>query len=290
MIDIDRYLANIGYRGTRRPDLTALHLIHRAHLARVPHENIDVHLDVPMLLDSEWILDKLVTRRRGGSCFELNGALQLLLAELGFDVQMLEAGSNRVEDGDDAWGNHLTLLVHLDGEPWLVDVGLGDGWLWPLPLREGVHRQGPIGYRIEQLDDATWRVHRRPGFQLRSTDIRLGPQKLTDHLDRHLWYQTSPESVFSRALVVRQPREDHVLMLRDLVLTCRGPAVDGGVERRTLASRDEFEHVLTSEFNVAIDDLGAAGASRLWQRVNENHEAWLAEKAKRKESETPFAM
>ena len=40
----------------------------------------------------------------------------------------------RSSQGDASLGNHLVLRVDLD-EPWLADVGLGDGALEPLRLR-----------------------------------------------------------------------------------------------------------------------------------------------------------
>ncbi len=84
-IDTDAYLARIGAdrpRGTTRADLAALHA---AHPRAVPFEDYDIHLGVPLSLDPDRLFDKIVTRRRGGFCYELNGLFAALLRGLGFD-------------------------------------------------------------------------------------------------------------------------------------------------------------------------------------------------------------
>ena len=59
-----------------RPDVldpAALRALHRAHQLTVPFENLSIHLSEPISLDEDKLLDKIVTRRRGGFCYELNG-------------------------------------------------------------------------------------------------------------------------------------------------------------------------------------------------------------------------
>src|SRR5690606_35043291 len=64
----DEYLERIGAsRDTPLAELQALHLEH------VPFENLDIHLGVPITLDRDALFHKVVRRRRGGFCYELNG-------------------------------------------------------------------------------------------------------------------------------------------------------------------------------------------------------------------------
>ena len=83
--DVDAYLERIGFQGEASPDVETLNRLIRCHMENVPFENIDVYyskqapsLEIPAL----W--DKMITRRRGGYCFELNGMFGWLLRELGF--------------------------------------------------------------------------------------------------------------------------------------------------------------------------------------------------------------
>ena len=123
MTDAAAYLDRIGARAPERPDLPSLRRLMRSHLASVPFENLSIHLGEVIRLSDEALLGKIVDRRRGGFCYELNGAFAWLLRDLGYRVTMLGA---RVYGGGQLGPpyDHMTLVVDLD-EPWLVDVGFG---------------------------------------------------------------------------------------------------------------------------------------------------------------------
>src|SRR5918911_550604 len=119
----DAYLARIGAPRPGRADAVALRRLQLRHLRAVPFENLSIHLGEEILLEEQALFDKLVLRRRGGFCYELNGLFAALLDVLGFRVTLLAA---RVH-GADGLGppfDHLALRVDAP-EPWLVDVGFG---------------------------------------------------------------------------------------------------------------------------------------------------------------------
>ena len=86
VIDAGAYLDRIGYSGPTEPTAETLVALHRAHMLAVPFENLDIHLGRRNVLDPEHVFDKVVRRRRGGWCFELNGLFALLLETLGYTV------------------------------------------------------------------------------------------------------------------------------------------------------------------------------------------------------------
>ena len=135
-MDLHGYLDRIGYDGPVEPTLECLTAVHRQQALTVPYENLDVQLKVMVGQDPAAIYDKVVVRRRGGWCYELNGMLQQALVEIGFDVQRVAGGVHRHETGDAAVGNHLVLLVRLD-RVYVADLGLGDGLREPVPLEAG---------------------------------------------------------------------------------------------------------------------------------------------------------
>src|SRR5215218_8366156 len=141
-VNITAYLDRIQEGGSRGPDAGTLRRLQVAHLLAVPFENLSIHWGEPIVLDDEALFDKIVARRRGGFCYELNGLFAALLRVLGFDVEMLSAA---VWGGAGKFGpefDHMTLLVKL-GERWLADVGFGDSFVEPLRLDErGVQTQG----------------------------------------------------------------------------------------------------------------------------------------------------
>src|SRR5213082_3530030 len=90
-MDVDAYLGRIGLARPLSPDVSALCLLQERHLAAVPFENLSVHLGEPIDLAEDALFDKIVNRRRGGFCYELNGLFAALLRELGYKVGMLSA-------------------------------------------------------------------------------------------------------------------------------------------------------------------------------------------------------
>src|SRR5579862_4517964 len=133
-MDLGAYLDRIGFRDEPRPDLGTLKALHRAHLLAVPYENLDVQFGRALTIEPHAAFDKIVTRRRGGWCYEMNGLLGAALDAVGFKVTRLAGAVMREVVGDAVIGNHLVLLVDLDGQPWIADVGFGDGSLDPFPL------------------------------------------------------------------------------------------------------------------------------------------------------------
>ena len=128
------YLGRIGVSQPQTVSAATLRDLHRAHQTAVPFENLSIHLSEPISLAERDLLDKIVTRRRGGFCYELNGAFALLLEALGAQVTRVAA---RTTDREGQLGppfDHLALIVRTaDGAgPWLADVGFGGHSTYPL--------------------------------------------------------------------------------------------------------------------------------------------------------------
>ncbi len=95
------YLDRIGAGRPAVLDAAALRALHRAHQHAVPFENLSIHLGERISLAEDDLIAKIVTRRRGGFCYELNGAFALLLEALGAQVTRVAA---RVYDGEGRLG------------------------------------------------------------------------------------------------------------------------------------------------------------------------------------------
>jgi N-hydroxyarylamine O-acetyltransferase len=139
---IDRYLDRIGADAPTSLDLRSLTTLARAHLVAVPFENLDVFHRHPVQTSLDWSIPKIVDRRRGGWCFELNGAFGALLRALGFEVRHI--GAAVLLDGPNSRLDHLCLEVRLD-QPYLVDVGFGDTFITPLELNASSEQDGGNG-------------------------------------------------------------------------------------------------------------------------------------------------
>ena len=222
--------------------------LHLAHLRSVPFENLDIHLDAPIVLEPGALLDKIVRRGRGGYCYELNGAFALLLRELGFAATLLEA---RVLDGDGNPGirfDHLLLRVDLD-EPYLADVGFGDHFLEPLRLQPGVEQTDPAGpFRIIETDDGWFDLLRDGTPQYR---FSLEPRSLGDFEPGNVHQQTSPDSHFRQGPVatLTTPEGRITLAGSTLIETREGRRTE------TEVGDEELPTVYRERFGIELDRL-----------------------------------
>jgi N-hydroxyarylamine O-acetyltransferase len=187
---VQRYLERIGVREAVAPTQEALAELTWRHLEAVPFENLGVHLGEPVSLDEDALLDKIVDRRRGGICYELNGAFALLLRALGFEVDLLAA---RVHRGGGQHGppfGHVALLVR--GHT-LVDVGFGNATVALVPWEPGATA---TGLRVVEHGD----VQVRFGAELLYT-LETRPRELADFAAMAWWQYNSPHSRFTGSLV-----------------------------------------------------------------------------------------
>ncbi|WP_124283979.1 arylamine N-acetyltransferase [Streptomyces sp. NBC_01260] len=267
---VDSYLARIGATRPDRPDAAALRELQLRHLTAVPFENLSIHLGEDIVLEEQTLLDKIVAGRRGGFCYELNGAFAALLRELGFEVALLQA---RVHGDDGKLGipyDHLALRVGTDDGtgPWLADVGFGDHAQHPLALDDRTDQEDPRGtFRIrrapaeaaedgEDYGDVEVLRDGAPQFRL---DPR--PRALADFRAGAWYHRTSPDSGFTRAPVCSRFTAAGRITLsgRKLVTTV-------GAERHEtpLGSDDEVLAAYHEHFGLRLDRLPAvrgAGAS-----------------------------
>ncbi|MFG2874987.1 arylamine N-acetyltransferase [Streptomyces sp. NPDC048337] len=268
------YLRRLGITGPHTPSAEGLFALQRAHLERVPYENIDIQLGRPPGIDPE-----LSARRfgagRGGYCFHLNGGFAALLEWLGYDVTRHVGGVYEEADVREVNGNHLALSVRVDGEAYFVDAGLGDGPYEPLPLREGSYEQGGFRYRLERLEgpEQGWTFH-NVGGPFPVMNFRSAPATMADFADEHLRLSTAEDSPFIRTLALLRRDATGIDLLRGRVLS-RIDAEKGPVERE-LGGPEEFFDALEGVFGRKLDDLTPAERTELWDRVERAHEAWLA--------------
>jgi N-hydroxyarylamine O-acetyltransferase len=267
-VDLQAYFDRIGFRGEARADIATLRALHRAHLQAIPYENFDVQLGRTLTTDSAQAFAKIVGRRRGGWCYEMNGLFGLVLGELGFKVTRMAGAANRELLGDIVIGNHLVLLVEVEGEPWIADVGFGDGTLEPFRLEAQPMTFGGYAFRLEALDERWWRFHNHEFGGAKSFDFCVEPADPELLAGRCEWLQYAPESTFVQNAVAQRYRGETILQLRGRVLRRVTPH---GVETRELASAGELVAVLADEFDLHLPE-----AATLWPRICARHDEVMA--------------
>jgi len=250
MINVDAYLARIGFSGPTPCNAETLRALHVSHMRTVPFENLDIWLGRPIVCDEVSFLHKLVDLRRGGFCYELNGAFAALLRALGFSVTLLSGRVSREDGGASPEFDHLALRVDLE-EPWLVDVGFGDSFLEPLRLKPDVEQEQARGrFRIVQVDDVMILQRIRPGeFWKSQYRFTLTPYRLSDFVARCHYQQTSPESHFTRQRICTLPTQDGRITLSDLKFI---HTIGQHREERQLQSEDAWRSMLSESFGVKL--------------------------------------
>jgi N-hydroxyarylamine O-acetyltransferase len=249
------YLQRIGAERPNAPTPEALRDLHAHHQLAVPFENLSIHLGEPIVLDEDSLFDKIVQRRRGGFCYELNGAFGRLLTDLGFAVTYLAAGVFGEGGTLSPLFDHMVLGVEADG-PWLADVGFGDHSLYPLRLDEAGPQLDPQGmFEVSRTPEGDLDILRDGKPQYRA---ETRPRRLVDFVPACWWQQTSADSHFRQSLVCTIPVDGHP-----------GPRLGrvtliGRLLIRTLADeRQETELASDGELLAAYRDLFGIGLDRV---------------------------
>lgn len=250
MLNVSAYLARIGYSGPTDPTAPTLCGIHRAHMFTVPFENLDIGLGRKIVCDEETFIRKIVEQRRGGFCYEMNGAFAALLRALGFRVTLLSARATRDDGSDAPEFDHLALRVDLDG-PWLADVGFGDSFVDPLCLKVDMEQQQ--GGRMFRIVDQSGCLHlertEADGNWKRQYSFSLVPRQLSDFAAMCHYHQTSPESPFTRKRVCSQATPEGRITLADgkLILTRNGKK-----QERIMGSIQQWNAELKERFGLIL--------------------------------------
>lgn len=251
---VTAYLGRLGFE--RRPAATAetLRALHRAHIGRVPFENLDIRLGIPIELDASAFAGKIALGGRGGFCYQLNGAFALLLGDLGYAVELLAARVHSPAGLGGPFG-HLCLRVQLEGSPQLVDVGFGRGCFdEPIALVAGTPQRDTAGtFELRPAAEGELDMLCDGAEEYR---VALTPWSLEDFEPGCRYHQTSPHSPFTGGNVctLRTPG-GRVTIAGSRLLETTGEER----EEREL-DRAAFADVLATRFGI---DLGDAAIDRL---------------------------
>ena len=264
-IDLDRYLARIGYIGTPRADLATLRALTELHPAAIPFEGVDVLLGRRIDISREAIQAKLVDGGRGGYCFEQNGLLKCILEAVGFAVEGTIARVSWMmpRDAPPMPLTHMALRVTIEGERWLADVGFG-ACVAGAPLRFDA-----IGAE-QSTRHETFRVSRRNAWTLLEAQLPDGwhplymispePALEADYIAANWYTSTHPESGFRRELRVAMTAPGRRTTLMNNRLTVRH---SGGDMQRQFLSEREIADALVSTFGLRLDADSARQAAAL---------------------------
>jgi N-hydroxyarylamine O-acetyltransferase len=267
-LDLSAYLRRIGFTGSSAPTAQTLEGLHRAHLAAIPFENLDILLGRGLRVDLESVQGKLVAGRRGGYCFEHGQLLAAALERIGFRVDRLLARVDRGPGAPVGPRTHLTLRVRTpdrDGV-WLADVGFGssppaplsmrrlrsgapqvvDGWVYEVAPEDdpGTAGAGLAGagltWALRELQGEEWAtLYRFEDLPVYPADVAMGNHYTSTH----------PDSWFTRAPVLVRRSPEAITSLLGRTLTVTRP---GHVKERRDLTDDEWARALSGLFGLNL--------------------------------------
>lgn len=153
---IQQYLSLMNATPAKPPSLHYLAELQSLHIESFAWNTVDVHFGKRVTLDPHAILDKFITKQKGGLCYELNGAFCYLLQQLGFDAHLATcfALNYHADPFDFPSDTHAIIIVKLEDVKYLVEVGYGDLFKSPIKIEDNSYYQDNSGqYRIIYRQD-----------------------------------------------------------------------------------------------------------------------------------------
>ncbi len=252
---LDEYFNRVQYQGPADISESTLKDLHCAHTLNIPFENLDVFYQRTIHLDIASLLAKLVTNRRGGYCFEMNGLFSFVLKSLGFEVTDLLA---RVFSGDPPTltaKTHQLSVININGQKWMADVGFGnDGIVAPIRLEPGIDQShfNRI-YRLEKCPDQSFILQKKEAGNYRNLYLfTMEPCLPIDFLMSNHFTSTHPVSFFTQMKFCTTPTRQGRITLTDRQLTI----VAGDETTQTEINDDAlFAQMLSQYFSLDLTQI-----------------------------------
>ena len=248
---VETYLERIGLDEAEEPSREFLDKLIYAHQRAVPFDDLDVSDKHEVVsLGVEDLFDKIVVRRRGGYCFELNGLFGALLRALGFDVHACMA---RVIFRPGAYPliTHRANIVSIDGKRYLADVGFGGPMPTFAPLIEAGATRSEFGhaFTLYECDEYWWEVGYQGGKATEQRVLRFCTMPVEEHdfVPLSFYQSANPRSVFRQHRMVNIKTPDGAYDVRDNVFTTFAGGEKTSVE---IQDDEEFDRILAEKFGI----------------------------------------
>lgn len=259
---VQGYLDRIGYHGPLDGSAKTLAALQEAHVLTVPYENLDIMSGKYLSIAIPDVYEKVVLKKRGGYCFELNGLFAWLLRVLNYDVTEYYGRFLWGETVEIPMRRHRISRVQVEGESYICDVGVGiPAPRQPLLLKEGLEQEqdGEI-YRLVRDPILGWIVqflHYGQWDNLYSFTEEV--QHPIDFEMPHHWCITHPDSIFKNFYMAYVRTPDGRKTIAEVV-DGEGKKVKEfrkfsptGIETFIPKTEEEYKEALLSYFGIVLD-------------------------------------
>ncbi len=250
-ISCNDYLKRINIQKTG-PSLKLLQTLHKSHLMHIPYENLDVYFGRKLLFDVDKIFEKIIFQKRGGIAFELNILFYHLLLSLDFECTLISA---KIRHGK-SWSpdlDHPLIMVQINNEKWLADVGSFSNFLVPIKMVPDITQldynqyfrfiKDPDEHFILQKSSDSIVFHSL--FQ-----IDEAPRGMIEFLERFNYYQDSDNSPLRACKYVSKYTKGGKITLTDTELIILDL---GNLEKTSILQEDDFASKLLEYFEIDYD-------------------------------------
>ena len=250
-MNIQNYLERLKIEKVSQPDLDNLKKLHRNHLYNIPFENMDIHYNKKVILDFDLLEKKILTNNRGGFCYELNGLFYKLLTELDYNVKMISAGVYNNEGMPGTDYDHMALIVKINDDEFLIDVGFGDNFLTPLKFETDIIQKDDAGFfKIIKEGDRYKLKRSSDGKNFKDEYLfSVQEEKLSNFNERCTYQQTSPESHFTQKRICSKATENGRITLSDLRIIINEKGIKSEIQ---LKDENEFLESLKKYFEIVL--------------------------------------
>lgn len=240
-------------------DLELLKAIHYNHLMKVPFENFDLILGKALSMDPEMVLNKISSNNRGGVCYEINSLLYNVLKELDFEVYPI---SGRFWDeekqvfGEDC--SHLALLVKIEKQNFLFDLGIGGGFMYPILLEKDYEYEDiQCKYCVKQPDSSksTWFVLQREteAGWIDQFGVDIRPRRIEEFQPVCANLPNTDSIFLTKKLCVLYKQDGRIVLTNDAISITE----KNRKEKQQIASIEEWKHILEKYFRINWDEITA---------------------------------
>lgn len=244
----ENYLYRINFKGISNNSLECLNQLIYCHHTSVPFENLDVYYQkLPLSLEINDLFDKIVTRKRGGYCFEMNGLFICLLRTLGFNAWSCMCRVTHDENTPRPI-SHRGNMVIIDNKHYFCDVGFGG----PMPcgalLLEDGKTQEILGEEFTPIltNEGWWKIMRGNQCTLMVNEAFLDP---VDFIPLSDACSLKESAIFRKQIMVNLRTKTGHLSITANTFT---KVIDGIREEYTITSKDELRTILDKYFELSL--------------------------------------
>jgi N-hydroxyarylamine O-acetyltransferase len=243
------YLNRIHFVGDIKSNIKSISKLMQCQLFSIPFENLDVQAGKNISLLGNDIVDKLINRKRGGYCYEVNGLFSLVLQKMGISHRFV-AARPLVNTGVNP-KTHMAIIVTVEEEEYLVDLGFGgNGIREPLKLNDTkAVQQGTETFALTKAENGDYLLQSLLHDEWKNLySFDLSHQNWIDFKPANHYNSTHPDSFFTQNLVavLQNPLGKKILFRNTF------KSIENGETKGYTFEPEKLKNILATEFNLKM--------------------------------------